>query len=680
MKLQLLLFCFCLLAFFNTRGQTYTGSGGLILDDGRISDYRIDVDLADSLTIDFGLTEVCINLTHSWVSDLDIRLITPSGKSLMLTSAMGNDGDHYEQTCFSMLADQHILRAGPPYTGTFRPFSNLGNANHQTSAQGTWILRILDTYAYADQGELLDWSLTFGPNPPVPDPVVGTSLPVIVMTTDSLLTIPNEPKIPGTMKVFFDENGGLNFPFGVPVLESRMAIEVRGASSQSFPKKSFGFETQDEEGDGIDVEILGLPEEEDWILYAPYTDKSFLRDAITYQLGNDLGPYAPRTRAVEFYLNGDYMGIYWLEEKIKRDKNRVDIKKLNPADTLGDVLTGGYILKVDRDDGPGTYLVSEHKGTFEAEEIRIVYEDPEGPDLHPKQQAYIRDFIADFENALFGDDFSDPVLGYKRYVDVRSAVDFFIISELGHNVDAYRLSTFLYKDRDSEDSLLHFGPLWDFNLAYGNVDYCNCQFIEGWAYENSGSCGNTPRWWARFLEDPEFQNHLRCRYDSLRQTVLSTAAVLDYIDVQSEILASPQSRNYDRWPILGMYIWPNFYIGDTYQQEVNYMKQWLIGRLNWMDEHLPGECLPPSSTDPVAADAWRMDPNPASTSFTIRMTDPSAGAYQLEVLDTKGIVHTNRRGLNGDTTIDLTRLPQGMYFVRITLHDGRIAVRTLAKI
>lgn len=666
-----LLACLFYLLAGQLNAQSYSGPGGIIADDGSINDFTIEInDLApDTLSAAYGLVSVCLKITHTWVSDLDIRLISPSGANIMLTSGLGADTDDYDNTCFTMTVPNHILDGAPPFNGAYRPFTSLGHTNNGQSGNGIWILRILDTYAYADGGEVISWTINFGSNAPAAGAFAGSRLPLIMLNTDNI-TIPNEPKIEGYIRVFDNESGSLNYPTDIPVFESKMAIEVRGSSSQMFPKKSFSLETQDADGKDLETTLLGLPEEEDWILYAPYTDKSFLRDAITYELGNDLGRYAPGTRVCELFLNGDYQGVYWLEEKIKRDKNRVNIKKLNPIDTIGDALTGGYLLKVDRDDGEGSYFFSNHAGTFDNMVPLIVYEDPEGQDLHPKQKDYISHYFHQFENALYGDDFKDAALGYRAYVDINSAIDYFIICELGHNVDAYRLSTFFYKDRNSVDSLFHFGPLWDFNLAFGNVDYCESQWVEGWTYVNSGGCSNTPRWWARFLEDPYYRDRLKCRYDSLRQTVLSTEAILHYVDSTGLLLSESADRNYDLWPILSRYVWPNFYIGDTYQDELNYLKEWLIGRLEWMDANMPGECLPVSSIENINRKDLVLSPNPAKGSFSMRIANVDLQQFDLRINNVNGVLVKEQKAISYVEDIDIALLPAGVYIVTVSDNMG----------
>ena len=659
-------------------GQTYSGTGGIITDDGVINDYILDIsDLSpEILNAEHGLTNVCISINHTWIADLDVRLISPAGQNISLTSGLGWDTDLYDNTCFSMSAVNHILQGFPPYNGTFKPFTDLGAVNNGQSGNGKWILRILDTYAFADAGELLGWNITFDNMASEPVIFNGSTLPIILLNTDNA-TIPNDPRINGRMLIKSNELGNLNFPSDASSFEYNIEIEVRGSSSQQFPKKNYSFETHDDLGQDLAVSLLGLPVEEDWILYAPYTDKSFFRDAITYQLGNDMGAYASRTSACEVFLNGDYQGIYYLEEKIKRDKNRVDIKKLNPEDIDGDELTGGYILKVDRDDGPETYFVSKFEGTYADGEIRLVYQDPEGQELVPKQKEYINTYFDAFEAALYSDDFADSLVGYRRYVEMSSLIDYFIVCELGHNIDAYRLSAFLYKDRNSVDSMFHFGPLWDFNLAFGNADYCNGQSVEGWAFTDSGNCGNTPLWWDRFMQDPYFQNRLKCRYDSLRETILNNDNILDLVDSLRSQLGNAPDRNYEKWPILGIYIWPNSFIGNTYQEELDFLNQWLMGRLEWMDANVPGECTIISGIENVAEDNLVLSPNPTNGTFIIKDQYGVGEFNSVSIADINGRELQSFKSIHAGDEIDISTLPAGIYMVAVQYDNGMVQQQKL---
>lgn len=257
-----------------------------------------------------------------------------------------------------------------------------------------------------------------------------------------------------------------------------------------------------------------------------------------------------------------------------------------------------------------------------------------------------------------------------------SLIDYFLINELGNNVDAYRLSTFFYKDKNSVDSLFHFGPLWDFNLAFGNADYCGGQSVEGWAYLNSGYCSNTPLWWERLQEDTTFQNEVRCRYDALRKTTLSVSSIFNYLDSMSMDMGAGIDRNYDKWPILGMYVWPNAFIGQTYDQEMNYLKQWLMGRLQWLDTNLPGACSPISDVRDVTDLDFTILPNPANQTVSIMCPPAGNGPVLLTLTSGNGIRWFEKKVLDAKEDLDLSACPEGLYYITLTTPQGVVRTGT----
>ncbi len=178
-----------------------------------------------------------------------------------------------------------------------------------------------------------------------------SNLPVVVIETNGQ-EILDDPRIVADMGIIYNGEGQDNHisdPFNH--YEGKISIEYRGSTSLNYAKKSYSFETQDDYGANRNVPLLGMPEENDWVLYGPYGDKTLIRNIISYKLFSDLGHYAPRTSLCELVLNGNYQGVYVLVEKIKRDGNRVNIAGLNSSDISGDNLTGGYIIKIDKTNG-----------------------------------------------------------------------------------------------------------------------------------------------------------------------------------------------------------------------------------------------------------------------------------------------------------------------------------------
>ena len=221
----------------------------------------------------------------------------------------------------------------------------------------------------------------------------------------------------------------------------------------------------------------------------------------------------------------------------------------------------------------------------------FVYDYPKKEEITEAQKAYISNYVSDFENALASENFADPDLGYAKYIDVDSFIDFFILNELSNNVDGFRLSVFLNKDRNEK---LRMGPIWDFNLGFGNADYCGGGETDVWAHQFNERCEGdslqVPFWWGRFLEDPNFVIALQARWFQLRGGELSTATLESKIDTQIELLRESGAiiDNFEKWPVFGMYIWPNNFVGADYNEEEAYLRDWLSNRTLWLDAAING--------------------------------------------------------------------------------------------
>lgn len=418
---------------------------------------------------------------------------------------------------------------------------------------------------------------------------------------------------------FFDLNeSGRSQLSGKSALQSRMVINKRGSSSLDFPKNMFGFHLRDEDDTNRSEGLLGLPPDHNWILYAPYTDMTLMRNAVSYQLSEDMGYYAPRTQFVELYLHSGkgvvsqnhYHGVYMLVERIKWSEHRVNIEQITPGDNSEPEISGGYIIAKDRL-GPVESGFRTRKGTLLAN-IR-----PNEEDITQQQKNWIRNYMSDFEEALFGSSFDDPDIGYEAFINTDSFIDHFLITELLKEIDGYRLSTFMFKDRGEK---LTMGPVWDFNLSLGIADYLEGWKPDGWYYSIIGQnnecfigCGVVD-WYERLLEDPAFRKRVNNRWWELRNNVFSKTHLLGLIGKNRDMLMESQQRNFDRWPTIGTYVWPNWYIGNSFDDEVNWMKNWLQQRLSWMDNQI-GE--PSRPENPVLTQFWHFsDELPNDTPLT----------------------------------------------------------------
>lgn len=504
-------------------------------------------------------------------------------------------------------------------------------------------------------------------------------LPIIEINTLGG-TIVDDPRIICEMGIIDNGPGQTNYVTDPYSWVGNISIEIRGSTSQQYPKKNYGFSTVDPSGLDYDVSLLNMPPENDWILYGPYPDKTLIRNVLTFDLYRKMGHYASRTAYCELTINGDYRGIYILMEKIKRDDARVAITKLDSSSTSGMALTGGYVFKVDKTTGT---VVETFVSAYNPE-VLFQYHDPGPDELDPAQKAYLQSYVADFENMLNGPNFNDPQTGYGTYIDKISFYDFFIMEELGRTVDGYRSSSFLFKDRDNIwDGLLQAGPIWDFNLSYGNADYCNANLTTGWQYEFDLVCpwftSSVPFWWGKLLTDSSYVNGLQCRWQELREGPLHVDTLHNYIDSIALHLQDARIRNFQKWPIIGVYVNWNGFVGSTYQEDVDYLKWYLETRINWMDANLPGTCWPGMADveqpikEPSISKVW---PNPFRDELYVGFTLEQSGTTFIQLSDMSGkIIMVEQLNMlsegNYIKSLYWNQLNSGQYLLSI-VHNGEI--------
>ncbi len=425
--------------------------------------------------------------------------------------------------------------------------------------------------------------------PPV---LTESELPIFSINTNGQV-ISNISKISATLGIVNNSLGFLNHVTdSCSGYNGNIGIKKRGESSLYFAKNNYGIETRDALGNNLNVPLLNLPTENDWVLNGPYSDKSLVRNALSFHLAKVSKNWNPRTRFCELLLNGKYEGVYLLMEKIKKDSSRVDIADLLPTDLSGDELTGGYILRVDKDNLTGQYFkTSVTYGGIPAKNYQFF--EPEVNHLALIQQTYIQFQMQAFENSLTSPAFADPDQGYQKFIDAGSFVDYLLLNELAMDVDNFKYSTYCYKEKDSKSGKIFAGPLWDDDLGYGNANF--------WMYGSTGSGwiynyekNDRLFWWKRLMEDDYFKNLVLTRWTSLREGRWSNERIFADVDSMATSMAAAVNRNYTQWPVLSVHVWPNVFVGETYVSDLNYLKGWLANRLSWMDTNLTGSILQPS--------------------------------------------------------------------------------------
>ncbi|MFY0606633.1 MAG: CotH kinase family protein [Cyclobacteriaceae bacterium] len=403
----------------------------------------------------------------------------------------------------------------------------------------------------------------------------ASNLPIILIETVDNREIPDEPKIAADMSIIYRGAGEQTLLTDISNSEyvnyrGKIQIEVRGSTSQDLPKKQYSFTTYDNAYLNKDnVSLLGFPEENDFILNGLAFEPSLIRDYLTYNLARDLGEYVTRTQYCEVVLNGDYVGLYVLQEKIKADNNRVDINKVDPEDNQLPNLSGGYIIKSDKTTGndPVAWEMPNSSGW----NVQFIHHIPSPEDITQSQTNYIKSVFEDLERQAINNSLTS---GFPSIIDVPSFVDFMLLNELASNPDAYQFSTFFHKDRNGK---LRAGPLWDINLSYGN-DLFDLGFdrshtnVWQFEFENSGAT-----FWKSLFYNSQFRCYLSKRWNELSQSdqPLNIVSLHNRIDEIVSTIAEAGERDRARWGI-----------NIDHNQEIQNMKSWLSTRVNWMNNNI----------------------------------------------------------------------------------------------
>ena len=458
-----------------------------------------------------------------------------------------------------------------------------------------------------------------------------SNLPIIIISTENNATIPDEPKILGTMKIIQRPNGARNFLTDVNNEDfldysGTIGIETRGSSSQTLPKKPYGIDTLEDDGiEDKNVKLLGMPKENDWVLNSFAFDDSMMRDYISYEMARKMGQYAVNLKYCEVVLNGEYIGLYALSEKIKRDGDRVDISKLTEDENSFPEITGGYLIQTDRPS-------AEDPEAWYNNGAGYIHEKPNSDDITTAQSSYIESVFRDLDNNANN---SNILNGYPSIIDIPSFVDYMLMAEIASNVDAYALSTYYHKDRGGK---LRAGPVWDYNLTYGNDlfgtfgTYYDRSFTNVWQfqYSNTGSF-----FWRDLFNDTTFKCYLSKRFNEVTNTngALNYDYISELIDNTVLLISEAVIRENEKWNTI-----------NDFSDEITNMKNWLQKRISWMKTNL-GQFDNCNNITTPSLVITKIDYNPQETSNF-------SESDNLEFIEIKN---------TGATTVNLS----GVYLVKL---------------
>jgi hypothetical protein len=452
----------------------------------------------------------------------------------------------------------------------------------------------------------------------------NSNLPIIVIETVNRETIPDEPKILGTMKIIERPNGERNFICDVDNEDflnysGTIGIEVRGSSSQTLDKKPYGIDTLEDDGtEDKGEKLLGMPKEDDWVLNSFAFDDSMMRDYVSYEMARKMGQYAVNLKYCEVVLNGEYIGLYALSEKIKRDGDRVNIAKLSDDDNTFPDITGGYLIQTDRPD-------DEDPEAWYNNGAGYIHEKPNFDDITTEQSNYIENIFRDLDRTATN---SSVPEGFPAVIDVPSFVDYMLMAEIASNVDAYALSTYYHKDRGGK---LRAGPIWDYNLTFGNdlfnafSTYFDRSHSDVWQfnYSNTGAY-----FWNDLFSNTAFKCYLAKRFDAVTKTgePLNYAYISDLMDTTVVLISEAVEREHKKWNTI-----------EDFPGEIRAMKSWIQERIGWMRDNL-GQFSNCNAISVPSLTITKIHYNPSET-------DEFSNSDDSEFIEIQN---------TGNTTVDLT--------------------------
>ena len=413
----------------------------------------------------------------------------------------------------------------------------------------------------------------------------SSDLPIVIVDNFGAGDIPVQDAL-GTRQFaylgVFEPTNGVSSLTNMPHTSCRSGITRRGESSlrATDRRPNLSVETWGEAEDAdANVSLLDMPSESDWILYRPlgYSgtdgwDDAGVRNTLIFELSNQAGRYAVRTRFVAVFLNynggplsaADFNGVYVLMERIKKDDDRVDVETLGPEDASEPDITGGYMFKIDKTDPDAV--------SFSAGGHSYYWVYPRGDEMTGTmtvQADWLKSYINEYDAALDGPDYQNPTNGYARYIDVDSWIDHNLLNMMTKNVDGLRLSTYLHKKRSQK---IEMGPIWDFDRSMESTDGRDNQW-NTWYSSNGDSPYFDYGQWARLFTDANFQQKYVDRWWYLRQNVFSFTNVMAVIDQHTNTMHETQV--YD--PLADPAAW---------ETRVDRMVNWVSNRLEWIDGQL----------------------------------------------------------------------------------------------
>lgn len=380
----------------------------------------------------------------------------------------------------------------------------------------------------ADLNLLIDGVLKAG-LPPMPS--YSGTLPVLFINTEGHRDIVSKEEY--LQAQWWLDAMGIEGYQSVGSAQHPLGMQIKGRGNYTWSdcdKKPFRLKLDEKQA------MLGMKSNRHWVLLAnAFNWQGQIENTLPYEIGRRMGmAWNPHMEPVEVVLNGQYIGLYFLTEKIRVEKDRVNIIEQKDNETDSTKVTGGWLLEIDNYTEPGNITFTEGNGT----PFWVTVQSPEI--LSDVQRDYITDFLTTADSAIYDIDKSSTA--WEEYIDIDSLAIYYIVQEIAHNLEAFNGSCYMHKNR-GENTKLIFGPIWDCDHSYYDTKG-DAQF-DYFIYENLPSNWHS-RWIGEIAKFPNFQLKVRQYWKHFYEDVYPS--IDPYLDGFIAKIGLAGFYDYIRWP------------------------------------------------------------------------------------------------------------------------------------
>jgi len=421
------------------------------------------------------------------------------------------------------------------------------------------IISEIEIYGYNNKTEIFDFrkreeSFYFQP----------TNLPLLVMHSDNPFEY-YDTKYEMDCYIYIINNNKIE-------AEGKANRKFRGNGSSYYPKLSYKVKFSEKK-----IFLNFSSESKKWNLISNYLDKTLIRNLLSLEISRLFEmKYTVNCKPIDVICNGEYLGNFIICEQIEVKKDKINITKMNDTCIKSPEINGGYLLEID------SYSFKENSKicSFKYNFITIKY--PKEKNILPEQHLYLENKFNEMERKLFKGDLS--------LIDIDSFAKYFLIEELTGNSDAYWCIK-MYKDRN--DERFYFGPVWDFDLAFDNDKLIvptnsKKEFIFAYGHFT----GNTAKFIEKILIDENVIKNIKYLWKNIYENKLKDDCLFKQIDELIKYINDSQRLNFIRWDILDKVVGNgNPIIKYTFENEINFLKEFLKNRTDWMNKYINSDEL-----------------------------------------------------------------------------------------